>query len=340
MLRKVKVEEAIGLALAHDVTKVVPGVSKGPGFRRGHVIRQEDIPELLKLGKEHVYVLELREGELHEEEAARRISQAIGGRGIEFTEPSEGRVNLKAQVFGLLKVNKDLLRRINSIGDIVVSTLHNLTVCQPGTTVAGTRIIPLIIDETIIKRVEELCQQNGRVVEVLPFRRRKVGAIITGNEVFKGRIEDGFGPIIRRKVKQLGSVLEHKVIVPDDAEVIARAMKELICKGVEVVIICGGLSVDPDDVTAEGVRGAGARIISYGAPVLPGSMFLYAVYQGVPILGAPACVLYNPTTILDLILPRVLAGDQVSREDIIDLGHGGLCLGCRRCSFPVCPFGK
>ena len=340
MLRKVKVEEAIGLALAHDVTKVVPGVSKGPGFRRGHVIRQEDIPELLKLGKEHVYVLELREGELHEEEAARRISQAIGGGGIEFTEPSEGRVNLKAQVFGLLKVNKDLLRRINSIGDIVVSTLHNLTVCQPGTTVAGTRIIPLIIDETIIKRVEELCQQNGRVVEVLPFRRRKVGAIITGNEVFKGRIEDGFGPIIRRKVKQLGSVLEHKVIVPDDAEVIARAMKELICKGVEVVIICGGLSVDPDDVTAEGVRGAGARIISYGAPVLPGSMFLYAVYQGVPILGAPACVLYNPTTILDLILPRVLAGDQVSREDIIDLGHGGLCLGCRRCSFPVCPFGK
>lgn len=340
MLRKVKVEEAIGLALAHDVTKVVPGVSKGPGFRKGHVLRQEDIPELLKLGKEHVYVLELREGELHEEEAAQRISQAIGGRGIGFSEPSEGRVNLKAQIFGLLKVNKELLRRINSIGDIVVSTLHNLTVCQPGTTVAGTRIIPLTIDEAIVKRVEELCQQNGRVVEVLPFQRRKVGTIITGNEVFKGRIEDGFGPIVRRKVEQLGSVLEHKVIVPDDADVIARAIKELICRGTEVVIVCGGLSVDPDDVTVEGVRRAGAQIISYGAPVLPGSMFLYAVCQDIPILGAPACVLHSPTTILDLVLPRVLAGDRLSKEDLIDLGHGGLCLGCRKCSFPICPFGK
>ncbi len=340
MLKKVRLEEAVGLTLAHDVTRVIPGEYKGPGFRRGHVIRQEDIPELLKLGKEHVYILELEEGELHEEEAARRIGRAIAGVGISLTEPSEGRVNLKAQIFGLLKVNKKLLREINSLGQVVVSTLHDNTICRPGLIVAGTRVIPLTVNEAIVEQVEQLCQERDKVIQVRPFGRSKVGAIITGNEVYKGRIEDKFGPIIERKVKALGSILEESLVVPDDADVIAQAVKKLVSRGTEVVIVCGGLSVDPDDVTLEGVARAGAQIISYGAPVLPGAMFLYAVLRGIPILGAPACVLYSPTTILDLLLPRVLAGERLSREDIVELGHGGLCLGCQECSFPHCPFGK
>ena len=340
MLKKVRLEEAVGLTLAHDVTRVIPGEYKGPGFRRGHVIHQEDIPELLKLGKEHVYILELEEGELHEEEAARRIGRAIAGVGISLTEPSEGRVNLKAQIFGLLKVNKKLLREINSLGQVVVSTLHDNTICRPGLIVAGTRVIPLTVNEAIVEQVEQLCQERDKVIQVRPFGRSKVGAIITGNEVYKGRIEDKFGPIIERKVKALGSILEESLVVPDDADVIAQAVKKLVSRGTEVVIVCGGLSVDPDDVTLEGVARAGAQIISYGAPVLPGAMFLYAVLRGIPILGAPACVLYSPTTILDLLLPRVLAGERLSREDIVELGHGGLCLGCQECSFPHCPFGK
>ena len=340
MLKKVRLEEAVGLTLAHDVTRVIPGEYKGPGFRRGHVIQQEDIPELLKLGKEHVYILELEEGELHEEEAARRIGRAIAGVGISLTEPSEGRVNLKAQIFGLLKVNKKLLREINSLGQVVVSTLHDNTICRPGLIVAGTRVIPLTVNEAIVEQVEQLCQERDKVIQVRPFGRSKVGAIITGNEVYKGRIEDKFGPIIKRKVKALGSILEESLVVPDDADVIAQAVKKLVSRGTEVVIVCGGLSVDPDDVTLEGVARAGAQIISYGAPVLPGAMFLYAVLRGIPILGAPACVLYSPTTILDLLLPRVLAGERLSREDIVELGHGGLCLGCQECSFPHCPFGK
>ncbi len=340
MLRKVRLKEAIGMVLAHDVTKVIPGQFKGPGFKRGHVISEEDIPELLKLGKEHVYVLELGEGEIHEEEAAWRISRAIAGQGVGFTKPSEGRINLEAKSSGLLKINKHLLKEINSLGEVIISTLHNNTLCRAGMMVAGTRIIPLYIGEAVLKRIEQICRKEGKVVEVIPFKKKRVGVIITGNEVFKGRIEDKFGEVIQRKVEALGSVLDHKVIVPDDADMIAQAIKGLISKGTEVVIACGGLSIDPDDVTVEGVGRSGARIISYGAPVLPGAMFLYALYKGVPILGAPACVIYSPATILDLILPRVLAEEKISREDIIELGHGGLCLGCQRCSFPICPFGK
>jgi hypothetical protein len=328
------------MVLGHDITKVIPGKFKGPAFRRGHVIRSEDIPELLSLGKEHIYVMELQEGEVHEEEAALRIAVAIGGAGVEFSQPKEGRVNLKAKDAGLLKINTHLLKEINSLGEIIVATLHNNSVCHPGMIVAGTKIVPLFTTEPKLSEAEKMCRTGGKVIEVRPIQNKKVGIVITGNEIFKGIIQDKFGEVIKKKSEAFGSVINHQVIVPDDSDTIAQAINETKATGSEVIIVCGGLSVDPDDVTVEGVRKSGACLISYGAPVMPGAMFLYAILDDVPILGAPAAVSHNPSTIFDPILPRVLCEEKLSREDIIELGHGGLCLNCEECSFPVCPFGK
>lgn len=340
MLKKVKLDKAIGMVLGHDVTKIVPGKFKGPGFHRGHVIRKEDITELLSMGKEHVYVMELEKGEVHEEEAALRIAKAICGSGIEPSEPREGRVNLKAKVSGILRVNRRLLENINSLGEIVIATLHANIVCHVGMTVAATKIIPLFTGEAKVSEVEQICQRRDKVVEVTPIGKKRVGVVITGNEVFKGRIKDKFGEVMQRKIEALGSVINHQIIVPDDVTLIAQAIAEMRAKGSEIIVICGGLSVDPDDVTVEGIRHSGAEIISYGAPVMPGTMCLYAIWKGIPILGAPACVIHDPATVFDLLLPRVLAGVEIAYEDIVQMGHGGLCLRCETCSFPVCPFGK
>jgi len=340
MLRKVNLDDAVGLVLGHDVTKVIPGKFKGPAFRRGHIITKEDILELRNIGKEHVYVINLEEGEVHEEEAALRIAQAIAGTSLEFSQPKEGRINIKAKYTGILKIETDILKEINSIGEIVLATLNNYTLCQAGTIVAGTKIIPLYIDEAKLKQVECICDGTEYVIDILPLKKKNIGAVITGNELYSRKRIDAFREFIKRKVEQLGSVIEHQIIVPDDEGAIANAILDIKAKACDIIVVCGGLSVDPDDVTVDGVKKSGARIISYGAPVMPGAMFLLADLDGVPVLGAPSAVIYNPTTIIDLVLPRILAEEKVGREKIIELGHGGLCLNCKNCSFPVCPFGK
>ncbi|MDD5701285.1 MAG: molybdopterin-binding protein [Dehalococcoidales bacterium] len=340
MLKKIKLNEAIGMVLGHDITKVIPGKFKGPAFRRGHVIRSEDIPELLSLGKEHIYVMQPEAGEVHEEEAASRIASAICGTGIEFSPPKEGRVNLIAKDYGLLKINVALLKKINSLEETLVATLHNNTICQRGLIVAGAKIVHLYTTEGNLNKVETICRTEGKVVEVKPILKKKVGVVITGNEIFSGITQDKFGEVIRRKSEALGSTINYQKIVPDDANTIAQAIIEAKTKGSEVIVVCGGLSVDPDDVTLEGITTSGARLISYGAPVMPGARFLYAVLDEIPILGASAAACHNPVTVFDLILPRVLCGEKISHEDITELGYGGLCLNCEKCTFPLCPFGK
>ena len=340
MLRKVKLSEAIGLVIGHDVTKVIPGKFKGPVFRRGHVIQEKDIPELLSIGKEHIYVIDLERGEVHEEEAAIRIAKAISGSGVELSKPKEGRVNLIAKVNGLLKINVTMLNEINALEEILVATLHNNTVCHTGMIVAGAKIVPLYTTDAKLGEIEKLCRTKGKIVEVKPIPKRKAGVVITGNEVYKGIIQDKFGEVIKRKCEALGTTIKYQIIVPDDTDIIAKAINEAKTKGCDVIIVCGGLSVDPDDVTVEGVRQSGALIVSYGVPVMPGAMFLYAMLDDIPILGVPAAASYYPSTILDIILPRVLCGERLTRGDIIELGHGGLCLNCKKCSFPICPFGK
>jgi molybdopterin biosynthesis enzyme len=340
MLQKIDVNEAVGMILGHDITKVIPGEYKGPAFRRGHIIKEHDIPELLSMGKEHIYVMKLEENEIHEEEAALRIAAAISGEGVEFTKPSEGRVNLKSTMHGLLKINIELLKELNSIGDILISTLHNNTVAHLGMMVTGTKIVPLFTDEERIIRAEQLCKIGGKVTEIKPFKIKNVGIVITGSEIYKGRIQDKFTDIMKRKCADMSAEITNQAVVPDDKKKIAEAVCNAKNAGSEAIIVCGGLSIDPDDVTVDGVRESGAEIISYGAPVMPGAMFLYAKLDGIPIMGAPAAASYNPRTVIDLVLPRILCGEDLNLSDVIDMGYGGLCQNCAKCTFPVCPFGK
>ena len=323
MLKVIRVEEAVGLPLAHDITEIVPGKHKGPAFRRGHVIRQEDVARLLDIGKANIYVMELGKDELHEEDAARRLAKAAAGDNLDLTDPSEGRVNLVARISGLLKVDTGLLYRLNSLGDLMLATLPTNGYVKKGTVVAGTRTIPVVVKEALIQRAEALCDE-APIVTVLPMPARRVHLVVTGSEVFTGRIKDGFGPVVSRKVEEMGSSLESIKIAPDDPDVIAGHISDAQQAGADVILVSGGMSVDPDDKTPEGIRRSGAKVESHGFPVLPGSMFLMAYLGKTPVMGLSGCVLHDPFTAFDALLPRLLAGEKISREDIMAMGHGGL----------------
>ncbi|QTA90391.1 molybdopterin-binding protein [Desulfonema magnum] len=339
-MKKVKVEDAVGMVLAHDLTRIVPGEFKGPGFKKGHVVRKEDIPELMKMGKNHIFILDLSDTHLHENDAALRIAEAMCGENIRWTEPSEGKSAMISNANGLLKINTHDLLRVNKMDNIIVSTLKNNFPCQKDQTVAATRIIPLTIEREKIENLESMTRETGPIIRILPYRTMKVGAIITGTEVYKGLIKDEFDEFVGYKVREYGSELLKKILVPDDIEAISEAIRELRDLGCDVILTTGGLSVDPDDVTRLGVQQSGADIIVYGSPILPGAMFLYALLDGMPIVGLPACVYYHHITIFDLVFPRVLAGDEITRDKIAELGHGGMCMNCDVCRYPVCPFGK
>lgn len=336
-MKKVKVEKALGNVLAHDITEIVPGKKKGVAFARGKVIESADIERLLDLGKRYLYVFEGKEEGIHEEEAAVRIAEALIDKNMEFLPPKEGKVSILSTVDGLLKVNQRRLFSINGIKDVLLSTLPGWYHVKPGDTIAATRIIPLYIDEKTIKAVEEIAQKG--VIRIKPFRKLSAGLVITGSEVFTGRIPDG-SPAVEKKLTSYGLTILRKVIVPDEVNAIRDAILSLLQEGTDIVITTAGLSVDPDDVTGEGIEATGAEIIFYGTPVFPGAMFLAAKYNGKYILGAPACVYYNKNTALDVVLPRILAGERVSQADMVRHSYGGLCLNCAVCHFPRCYFGK
>jgi len=340
MVRAIPVMEAVGSVLCHDVTRIVPGGYKGPAFRKGHIIREQDIPRLLEIGKEHIFVLDLEPGTVHEDDAAERISRAAAGPGIRFTGVSEGKVSLVAEYSGLLKVECEGLLRINSVEGVAFGTLHSNQPVRVDSLVAGTRVIPLVIEEQRIKQVEQVCSEYYPIIQVKSFRPWKVGMVTTGSEVYHGRIADRFGPVIRQKFAELGSEIIEQVLVSDDPNLTAAAIRRLIAEGAEMVVATGGMSVDPDDQTPGSIRAAGGEVVVYGAPVYPGAMFMLAYIGTVPVLGLPGCVMYFRTTIFDVIVPRLLAGETVRRQDIVALGHGGFCVTCNECRYPHCGFGK
>ena len=323
MLKVIPVEEAVGLPLAHDITEIVPGKHKGPAFRRGHIVRREDISKLLDVGKRHLYVIDLEKDELHEEDAARRLAQAAAGPNLKLTDPSEGRINLVAQIPGLLKVDTELLYRFNCLGDLMLATLPGDRYVKEGTVVAGTRTIPVVVKEELIRKAEALCKEKP-IVTLLPMSPKKVHLVVTGSEVFSGRIKDGFGPIVTRKVAELGSTIESVKLAPDDSDVIAGEINSAKQAGADLILVSGGMSVDPDDKTPEGIRRSGAKVETHGFPVLPGSMFVMAYLGEIPVLGLSGCVLHDPFTAFDALLPRLLAGEKITRADIMAMGHGGL----------------
>ncbi len=339
-MKKVRVEDAVGMVLGHDLTKVVPGSYKGPAFRKGHIVREEDIPHLKDIGKEHIYLFELGEKKLHEDDAALAIARAAAGARIECAPPSEGRVNLRAQVDGLLKVNRSAVDAVNNVEHIALSTRHGNQLVKAGDVVAAVKIIPLVVDKAAVEGVEANLKRCGEVLAVHPLAKLKVAAVITGNEVFYGRIEDRFAKQIADKVAFYGGVLQETLYRPDDPAQIAEAIASCRANGAEIVIASGGMSVDPDDVTPEAIRATGADVVVYGTPVLPGAMFMLAYLEETAIIGLPACGMFAKTTVLDLVLPRILAGERLSKSDIVSLGYGGLCSQCEPCVYPHCPFGK
>ncbi len=341
-MKCIPVQEAIGLALCHDITEIVPGKRKGPAFLRGHVVREQDVEHLLRLGKEHLYVWEGQaKNEVHEDDAARRMAKAFAGPGVAYGEPKEGRINLKAARKGLFSINLELLDRVNSIPYVTLATTHTLQAVEKGAALAGTRVIPLSVPETTVRAVEECCKDAfSPLLQVLPFKKRKVGIITTGSEVYEGRIKDAFGPVLHKKFKAWGSAIHSQEIVPDKTEFTAQAIMRALEGGADVICVTGGMSVDPDDKTPAAIRSVGCEVVSYGAPVFPGAMFMLGYKDQVPVLGLPGCVMYHKGTVFDLIMPRILAGQRICARDITRLAHGGLCLSCAVCVYPACSFGK
>ncbi|MGI6656915.1 MAG: molybdopterin-binding protein [Desulfobulbus sp.] len=339
--KKVPVAEAVGMVLPHDITEIIRGVSKGAAFRKGHVIRPEDVEHLLRLGKEHIYVLELGPDEIHENEAALVLARALAGPGVIFSqEVVEGKIGLKAEQGGLLKIHREALLQFNLLGEVMCATLQDNTPVVAGEQVAGLRMIPLVGERALVERAASQAASGVPVVRVLPLARVRAGLVITGNEVFYGRIEDRFEQVLRDKLASLGSEVAMVRFAPDDPEVIAAEIRACLAGGAELIVTSGGMSVDPDDVTRMGIHRAGAVGLTYGTPVLPGAMFLSARIGEVPVLGVPACGMFFRITVLDLVLPRVLTGEHIGREELAALGHGGLCRNCETCRYPVCSFGK
>ncbi len=337
----IPLDQAVGMVLAHDITEIRPGQFKGPAFRKGHIVREEDLEHLRRLGKEHLFVLHIGLGEIHEDMAAVRLAKALSDTGVVFNEqPSEGKITLHAAYRGLLKVDVPALTEFNMVPDVTCSSRHNNVLVNEGETIAATRAIPLIISEKSINKAEKIARSAGGIFSVKKLSNPETGLIITGNEVYTGKIEDKFAPLITKKLDFFGCTLKETIFFPDDKNKIIQGIKQFLEKGMGLILVTGGMSVDPDDVSRMAIAEAGAQDIVYGTPVLPGAMFLYSHLGNVPVLGLPACILYYNATVFDLILPRVLGGERITRRDLAEMAHGGLCLSCDKCRYPACPFGK
>ncbi len=339
-MNQLETEKAVGRLLCHDITKIEKGIYKGALYKKGHRISGDDVEKLLNLGKKHIYVLELEDGDLHEDDAGLRIASALAGPGLTISKPSEGRVNLLAREAGLFKIDVTRLFRINCITDVVVSTLHDNSPVNRNDLLVGAKVIPLVVNDSTVSEVERICSEGLPPARVLPYLSFKVGSVITGREVYEGRIKDGFAPILKEKLSNFDLEAPLVRYCNDDAGQITAEIQDLINRGCEMIIVTGGMSVDPDDVSPTGIKNTGAEIIKYGAPALPGAMFMLAYKGDIPLIGLPACGMYFKNTVLDIILPRIMAGQKVSASEIAALGHGGLCRRCETCVFPNCSFGK
>lgn len=339
-MKLMKTEEAVGQILCHDITQIIKGVTKDAVFRKGHVIREEDIPVLLSVGKDHIYIWENNENMLHENEAAQILYDICKNEYMHPSEVKEGKIEVIADCDGLLKIDRKRLVGVNSLGEMMIASRHGDFPVKKGDKIAGTRIIPLVIEKEKMEAAKQVAGGKS-IFEIKPFLKKKVGIVTTGNEVFYGRIQDTFTPVIVEKISEYGAEVIGHEISNDNHENIAKSIKKLLDVGADMIICTGGMSVDPDDKTPAAIRDVASFVVTYGAPVLPGAMFLLAYYgDNIPIIGLPGCAMYAKRTIFDLILPRVIAGEILTEEDFHILGEGGLCLSCPVCTFPNCGFGK
>jgi len=339
-MKLIPTEEAVGHVLCHDMTQIIPGQYKGPRFRKGHIVTAEDIPVLLSMGKEHLYVWEMNPGMVHENDAAERLCALCRSEGMERGPVGEGKIELTAAIDGLFRVDGERLNAVNALEDIMIATRHGNTAVRAGDKLAGMRVIPLVIEDEKLRRAESAAGDRP-LLELLPWKLRTAGIVTTGSEVAKGLIQDAFTPVVERKLADFGIETVERRMPGDGMEAVTNAINEVRASGVDLILCTGGMSVDPDDNTPGAIKRSGARIVTYGAPVLPGAMFLLGYFDGgTPVLGLPGCVMYARRTIFDLVLPRVAAGVELTRRDFTALGEGGLCLGCETCTYPNCGFGK
>ncbi len=338
-MKLIPTQDAVGHMLCHDMTQIIPGQYKGARFRKGHVVQPEDVPVLLSMGKEHLYVWELTPDMVHENDAAERLCALCRNDHMERTEAKEGKIELTAAIDGLFQVDRRRLNAVNALEDIMIATRHGNTAVRKGGKLAGTRVIPLVIAEEKLRRAEEAAGSTP-LLTLTPWKLKTAAVIATGNEVAKGLITDAFTPVVEAKLTAFGIRTVRRSTPGDDMDKITQEILAARNAGVDLILCTGGMSVDPDDRTPGAVRASGARVVSYGAPVLPGAMFLVSYLEGVPVLGLPGCVMYAQSTIFDLLLPRIAAGVPISRKDITEMGEGGLCLGCDICTYPDCGFGK
>ena len=342
-MKEIRTEDAVGQVLCQDITQIIKDKVKGPVFRKGHIVREEDIPVLLSVGKEHLYVWEKKEGILHENEGAEILYQICAGEGMTGTEIKEGKKEVIADCDGLLKIRSQALRNVNALGEMMIASRHGNTVVRKGDKIAGTRIIPLVIEEEKMEKAKEAAGSEP-IFSIKPFQFKKVGLVVTGSEIRKGLIEDTFSGVLEQKLSEFPTSVMGKVTPGDDKDAITAAILDFITQGADMVLCSGGMSVDPDDRTPGAISQTGARVVTYGAPVLPGAMMMVAYFEKngktIPIVGLPGCVMYAKKTIFDLLLPRLLADDEITAEEIVDLGEGGLCLNCKVCTYPNCGFGK
>ena len=339
-MKMIKTTDAVGHVLCHDMTQIIPGVCKDAAFRKGHVVRAEDIPVLLSMGKESLYVWENDGSKYHENEAAEILCSFCLNDHMSRSRPKEGKINLEAECDGLFQVDEERVKRLNRLGEMMLATRQNYFPVKAGNALAGTRIIPLLIEK---EKMEAAKQAVGPepLLKISPYHHKKVGIITTGSEVSKGLIQDAFGPAIWGKLAEFDTEVIGQVFPGDNKEVICRAILDFAGQGADLIVCTGGMSVDPDDNTPGGIRMTGAEVVSYGAPVLPGAMFLLAYLPGeIPVVGLPGCVMYAKRTIFDLVLPFLMADERIPAEYLAGLGVGGLCLNCETCVFPNCGFGR
>ena len=339
-MKLIKTEDAVGHVLCHDMTQIIKDQYKDARFRKGHVVTAEDIPVLLSMGKEHLYVWEMTPGMVHENDAAERMAALCGKVNMNWSEVKEGKIELTAACDGLFRVNSEKLIAVNSVEDVMIATRKGNTAVRKGDKLAGTRVIPLIIPEEKLQAAEAAAGDTP-LLELLPYTKKTAAIIATGGEVKKGLIQDTFTPVVKDKLAAYGIETLAVTYSGDGVENVADAIAEARKTGADIILCTGGMSVDPDDNTPGGIKASGARIVTYGAPVLPGAMFLLGYYEdGTVVMGLPGCVMYAGATIFDLALPRIAAGMEMTRADFAAMGEGGLCLGCRPCHWPICPFGK
>lgn len=343
-MKLIKTEDAVGHVLCHDITQIIKGVTKDAVFRKGHIVTEEDIPVLLSVGKENLYVWEKEEGMLHENDAAEILRQICQGEHMHPSDVKEGKIELIADIDGVLKIEREKLRKVNSLGEIMIASRHGDFPVKKGDKLAGTRVIPLVISEEKMQQAKDVTA-GGAIFNILPYKKKKAGIVTTGSEVYYHRIKDTFTPVIEEKMAEYDIEIGGHEICNDDPQMIENAIRSLLADGCNMIVCTGGMSVDPDDRTPYAIRQVTGEIVSYGAPVLPGAMFLLAYYREegkevIPVLGLPGCVMYSKRTIFDLVLPRLTVGEILTAEDLNTLGEGGLCLNCPECTFPNCGFGK